>query len=266
MVAPHVLTLWTNDPALARDADIAGIDRIGLDLETFGKAARQAGRPTWISQHRRTDLALIKPVLQNAELFVRCNPIHHSTQSEVDEVIAAGATVLMLPNFTEVSQLEKFAQAVRGRARIIPLLERKSAESTLSAMPDLGITEFHVGLNDLSIDLQLSNRMSALASDLIERICAKGSDLGLRFGIGGLARAMDAQLPVPSDLVYAQHARLGASGALIARSFFNTAHRSQELTHDIRALRERLIHWQHAPKSQLDQARTDLLNMSDYAI
>ena len=41
-----VLTLWTNDPALARRADDAGIDRVGIDLDRLGKAERQQGLNT----------------------------------------------------------------------------------------------------------------------------------------------------------------------------------------------------------------------------
>lgn len=57
-VAPHVtLSLWTSDTALAAAADAAGVDRIGVDLETRGKDSRQAGRGTWMSPHVEGDLS-----------------------------------------------------------------------------------------------------------------------------------------------------------------------------------------------------------------
>ena len=43
------LTLFTNDVELARRADVAGVNRIGLDLEVLGKAKRQQHLNTWIS-------------------------------------------------------------------------------------------------------------------------------------------------------------------------------------------------------------------------
>ncbi len=51
-----ILTLFTNDVELARRADEAGINRIGLDLERIGKAERQQHLKTWISDHEEHEL------------------------------------------------------------------------------------------------------------------------------------------------------------------------------------------------------------------
>ena len=66
------LTLFTNDAALAAQADAAGVDRIGVDLERIGKSARQGHLATWISEHVEPDLAAITPVLKRAATFARC--------------------------------------------------------------------------------------------------------------------------------------------------------------------------------------------------
>src|SRR5688572_17388105 len=61
-----VLTLWTNDPAVARRADAAGVDRIGLDLETYGKAERQPKQlATWISPHREDQLPALRAAMKS---------------------------------------------------------------------------------------------------------------------------------------------------------------------------------------------------------
>jgi hypothetical protein len=39
-----IFSLITNDPRLAGEAEAAGIQRIMIDLETHGKAQRQAGQ------------------------------------------------------------------------------------------------------------------------------------------------------------------------------------------------------------------------------
>src|SRR5688572_4273904 len=91
------LTLLTDDPVLAVEADRAGVQRIGVDLETLGKAAHQRGHDTRLSSHTWNDLAVLGAVVHRAKLFVRINPIHHGTEQEVELALALRADVLMLP-------------------------------------------------------------------------------------------------------------------------------------------------------------------------
>lgn len=94
-----VLTLFTNDVELARCADAAGVNRIGLDLEVLGKAARQQHLKTWISDHEENQLPVLRKALKKSKLFVRTNPLHPRLEEEIDRFIEAGAEVLMLPMF-----------------------------------------------------------------------------------------------------------------------------------------------------------------------
>ena len=72
-----------------------------------------------------------------------------------------------------------------------------------------------------------------------------------------LGRACDDALPIPSDLVYAQYPRLGATAAWLARSFYNGL-----LPHQIPAaileLRNRLAWWSQQPPSALEAQRASL--------
>ena len=255
----HTLTLWTNDPVRAAWADRAGVERIGVDLETMGKAARQHGLGTWVSGHTPADLDRIRPSVARAALFVRMNPFHDGCRAEVEALLGQGVSVLMLPNFTHLDEIASIVKIVAGRALVVPLVERVAAIESVEAMPQLGIDEIHVGLNDLSIDLGLTNRLAVLATGFIDELASAARAAGLRFGLGGLARALDAELPVPSDLVYAQHARLGASGALIARSFFGVDRVSaSSFTREIARLRDRLDDWFGASPRELCAARNEL--------
>ena len=72
-----VLTLWTNDPALAARADAAGVDRVGVDLERLGKAERQRGpRHLDLAAHDWTISARVGAALARADLFARLDPLH----------------------------------------------------------------------------------------------------------------------------------------------------------------------------------------------
>lgn len=254
----HTLTLWTNDHEQARWAVAAGVERIGVDLETIGKTRRQDGLGTWISNHSWDDLAALAHIVPGQRLFVRLNSLNPNSSDEIARATDAGAAVIMQPNFTELSEVEQFVRLVDGRAAVVPLVERVAATQVISAMPRLGVREIHVGLNDLSIDLGEKNRLAVLAMPIMRTIAAAALKAGLGLGLGGLGRAYDNDLPVRSDLVYAQHARLKASGALLARSFF-TARMTQEIfIREIAALRARLREWSRASVEALEGARLEL--------
>jgi hypothetical protein len=216
-----VLTLFTNDPALAADADRAGVDRIGIDMEQIGKDMRQGKLATWISDHAESDLARVAPALGKARLFARCNPVHAGSASEIDRLIAAGVRVVMLPYFKTVAQAETFIRLVDGRADPVLLVETADAGAAIDDLCRIpGVKEIHVGLNDMRLSLGWPSHFHVLVSDFLVRICDAVLSHGHRLGIGGLGRAGDNDLPVPSDLVSAQMPRLGATAALVSRSFF----------------------------------------------
>lgn len=256
----HILTLWTNDPERTAWAAAAGVDRLGLDLETLGKIDRQSGLGTWISPHQLEDLDIIRPNIGRAELFVRCNPLHPGSRREIEALMARGVRVVMLPNFTSAAMVAQVLDLVAGRARVVPLIERVAATRLVSELAALGIDEIHIGLNDLSIEMGFRNRLALLASPLMDVIADAARMNKVRLGVGGLARALDQALPIASDLVYAQHARLGATGALLARSFFVPGMSRQGFAIEIAKLRERLRYWFEAPPTATECARVELLS------
>jgi len=255
-------TLWTNDPGLARRADAAGVDRIGLDLETRGKASRQRGLPTWISTHDVVQLPAICDALHTASPFVRCNPLNARSREEVEYLLDHGVAILMLPNFTDLGDVERFLRIVDGRATVVPLVERLAALKAVQGFSVLHeINEIHIGLNDLSIDLGFKNRLAILATDLIADAALAARDAGLRLSVGGVGRAMDDSLPVPSDLVYAQYPRLNATGALISRSFRPELLDTPGLAAEIARSRERMEFWARAGRQVREKAREALAQL-----
>jgi hypothetical protein len=121
-----------------------------------------------------------------------------------------------------------------------------------------GIDEVTVGLNDLRLQLGVSNHFEVLASPVMDMIAAEVRRAGLPLHVGGLGRARDANLPAPSDLVYAQYPRLGATGAWLARTFRCDALDGDQMRAEIRLLRERLGDWADAPAAALEDARDQL--------
>jgi len=254
-----VLTLFTDDPVLARRADEAGINRVGLDLETLRKDARQDGRKTWISDHQLRDLPRIAEVLSRAKIFVRTNPIHEGTKEEIDRAIEMGANVLMLPFFRETMEAAQFIEFVNGRATVSLLLETAPAAARVHEIVRLGgVDEVHVGLNDLYLTLGLNSHFEVLVSPLMDMLAKVIGDAGIPFGFGGIGRLGDSRLPVSSDLVYAQHPRLRSSRALVSRVFLSPDPEAVDLTAEVARFRARLDYWASRPPEELASARDAL--------
>jgi len=252
------LTLFTNQPALAAAADRAGVDRIGPDLERLGKYERQAGMGHWISDHCEEDAPAVFAAMHRAARFVRCNAPHAALADEIDRLIGHGAEVIMLPHFRSVAEARDFVAAVGGRARTVLLVETVSAALRVGELCRIsGLDEIHFGLNDLSLELGVNNQFSVLCSPLLEAACATLNERGFPYAAGGIGRALDTSLPVPSELVYAQYPRLGASGALLSRVFFAKL-RDTELASAVLAARERLSFWSEQSPARLAQAHAAL--------
>jgi HpcH/HpaI aldolase/citrate lyase family len=251
-------TLFTNDPTLAAEADGAGVDRVGPDLERLRKIERQGGMGRWISDHAEEELPAVFVALHRASRFVRCNPPHSSLADEIDRLIALGAETIMLPHFHTPDEARDFVRAVNGRARTVLLVETVSSAVKAAQLCRIdGLDEIHFGLNDLSLDLKVNNQFAVLCSTLLEDACAALAARGFPFAVGGIGRAFDVSLPVPSDLVYAQYPRLGATGALLSRVFFNGLQKAQ-LSQEISKARERLNYWSRQPARGLLAAREEL--------
>ncbi|SHM95705.1 hypothetical protein [Roseibium suaedae] len=215
-----VLWHWTDDLEEAAACSIAGVNRIGIDIDRLGKAERQAGQNSWISRHQIEVLPLLRERLPGQCLFLRTNGLHDGSIAEVETALAGGVDILMFPNFQTIRELETFLKLVDCRAKVVPLVERHLALPLISAFPTLGIDEFHFGLNDLSLDMRVPNRLSLFLHPEIEAACECARRAGLNFGIGGVARPGQDSLPVDPYSVIAQHARLGSTGAMLARSFW----------------------------------------------
>ena len=252
-----VLSLWTDDAGLARRADAAGVERIGVDLERLGKAERQSGLGTWISPHTLDDAQRVAGALDRAAPFARVDPLNDASSGQVEALIACGVRVLMLPMVMTAAGAAAFVDLVRGRAVVVLLVEHVDALRRLDELVAVdGVDEVHIGLNDLALSLGVRNRWMALAGDLALDAGATVRAAGKRFGLGAVGLAGDTELPVPTDLVYAEYARTGATAALVSRSFL--ARGGLDLGYEIHRVREELAEWRRRPAAELAAAHAEL--------
>ena len=114
--------------------------------------------------------------------------LRRATAEEVEQAIAHGAQLLMLPMFTEPHELREFSRIVAGRCGIVPLLETAEALRCIGdwiATP--GLYEVFVGLNDLHVSMGLRFMFEPLALGCLDEVAAQARAQGLRFGFGGIA-------------------------------------------------------------------------------
>lgn len=212
------LMILCNDAESALDAQAAGVDRVFYDMEFIGKAERQHGRNTVKSDNKLDGIPALRKVLNKSELLVRTNPIHAYTKMEVDQAIAYGADILMLPMVIDQHDVEQYVSYVNGRAKVCIMIETAAAMARLDkilAVP--GVDEVFVGLNDLHISMGLTFMFELLSDGLVEYIAQKCNKVGMPFGFGGIARIGEGDLP--SDNILGEHVRLGSTSVILSRTF-----------------------------------------------
>ena len=223
---PLKLMYITNQPEVAKIAEVAGVDRIFVDMEYIGKADRQGGMDTVQSKHTVEDVQRIRESIHSSELLVRVNPIHGATQDycsskdEIDEVISRGADILMLPFFKKVEEVREFVKLVGERAKTIPLVETPEAVENIDEILKInGIDEIFIGLNDLSLGYNKKFMFELLVDGTVENLCCKFRQKNIPFGFGGIASIGKGLLP--SEYVIREHYRLGSTCSILSRSFCN---------------------------------------------
>lgn len=216
----------TNKPEIAQIAESSGVDRIFVDMEYIGKAERQGGLDSVQNHHTVEDVRTMKQAVESAEVLVRVNPIHEATdeytssKQEIDDVIQAGADIIMLPYITSVKQVKDFVRYVGGRVKTMPLIETpESAEAIDEILEIDGIDEIYIGLNDLSLGYHKKFMFELLADGTVEGLCLKCKLKGIPYGFGGVASLGKGMLP--SEYVIREHYRLGSTCAILSRSFCN---------------------------------------------
>ena len=212
----------TNDRDVALIAEKYGVDRVWIDLETLGKEKRQKNLDTVKSHHTINDISKIKPYLTKAEMMVRINPWYDGSIKEIEDVINAGADIIMLPYWKSPSEVELFSRAVNGRSRTVLLLETKEAVECIDeVLHQGGFDEIHIGLNDLHLSLGLTFMFELLSNGIVEDLCEKFKRTGIPYGFGGIAKLGDGLLP--AEMIIKEHYRIGSTRAILSRSFCDTS-------------------------------------------
>ena len=218
---PLKLMYITNDEKVAAIAQKSGVDRIWIDLERRGKEERQRGLNTVKSNHVIKDVSRLRKVISSSELLVRVNPLHENSGCEINEVIARGADIVMLPMFRAAEDAFRFVDMVGGRAKVLLLAETIGAENGIAGIARVpGVDEIHIGLNDLHLEHKQKFMFELLADGTVDKMCEIMRNADMEYGFGGIARLDEGKLPARH--IIAEHYRLGSHMAILSRSFYDS--------------------------------------------
>lgn len=214
----------TNNPVTAQIAQKAGVDRIWIDMEYIGKDKRQGGMDTVKNHHTIDDIKKLRPIVTNAELMVRVNPLHTATadycssENEINQAIEAGADIIILPMFRTADDVKKFVSYVDGRAKVQLLVETAEATANIDSILEVpGIDEVHIGLNDLHLAMHKTFMFELICDDTVSNLCNKIKEKGIKYGFGGIARVGYGMLP--AEHIIAEHYHLDSTAAILSRGF-----------------------------------------------
>jgi hypothetical protein len=192
-------------------------------MEYIGKDERQGGLDTVQNHHTVEDVKAIRKVIDKCELLVRINPINANSKQEIDDVITAGADIIMLPMWKTVNDVKTFLNFVDSRAKTMLLLETDEARLCLDEVLKLnGIDEIHIGLNDLSLSQGKRFLFELLVDGTVDEITSKIKSKGIPFGFGGVGRVYQNDL-LPAQNILAEHYSKGSSMVILSRAFCNTS-------------------------------------------
>ena len=237
--------------------DDAGVSRIFIDLEIIGKVARQWDMDTVISDHTISDIINARGIIKNAELLVRVNPIHDSSEAEINAVINAGADIVMLPMFKTKQEVEKFITFVDKRAKTNLLLETSQAFARIDDILSVpGIDEVHIGLNDLHLAFGLTFMFELMSGSLCEYITNKFKEYNVPFGIGGVSTIGTGILK--SEVILREHVRLGSEAVILSRSFKKECTSLTNFKHEINKLNDTIIQAKQMSSNELKNNKTIL--------
>jgi hypothetical protein len=226
-----------DDSEIAVFASKNGVSRLFIDLEYQGKAERQKGLDTWKSHQSLYDVSRLREVAPGAHLLVRINPLNSGSKTEVDEAISRGADSLMLPMWNTADDISNFLDLVEGRVEVLPLVETVQA---LKALPDIvsdvKLDRVHFGLNDLHLQMKRKFMFELICDGTLDNACNALRNAGVKFGIGGIARAGEGF--VSPEYLLGEHVRHGSTSAILSRTFHRKASKLAELQQNMNLQKE----------------------------
>ena len=201
-----------------------------LDIESGSKTLRQKGRNMVNSKLQLQDL-LVLPHNLREYCLVRPNNLMDGGISEISQLIAEGYINFMIPYIDNISHIEAMKDLPHG-ASYIPLLETVfSIENAFMIEQILKSDYFHIGLNDLSLQMGLSGPMEVLVNSWFQVKCEEFVKENKYYGIGGIGSPLsELEMEINPRQLASMYQNLGSNGVILSRSFHECLDSNRYLT------------------------------------
>jgi len=209
------LLLFTTDPALARRAELAGIDGLIVDWESKGKSLRQQGQDMEMNTDTAEDVARVASAV-SCPVTVRINAVGPGCASEIDLALASGARGIMLPMARSADEVSEFLDSVAGRARTIVQIETQDLIDDLDRFAALSWDAAYIGLHDLMLSRAAHSMWEAVIDGTVERVFRSLTERSV--GFAGVT-VVGGGHPIRFTLILQELARLGARLSFLRRTF-----------------------------------------------
>lgn len=200
-----------------------GIDLVMIDLETIGKQERQSSWKTHISDG--DGLSLIKAIDKHmaSEILVRTEPYFENYSNHISQLYELGVRKFMIPYFSDEETVRKMLGEIPLDCHIVLLFETIRSimrfENILQICGDRSFS-VHVGLNDLSITLDVrENMFEPLLSGILNHFCHSMVIKKIDFGIGGIAQMGFNKGLYSPEFLLSTYKSKGANWVILNRSF-----------------------------------------------
>lgn len=190
---------------------------IVVDFETIGKAERQLGFDTQISEHGFDDLFEVKRKVQ-AYTICRINAFGVHSIQEINQILEVGVDEILMPMVRNIEEVIEVLELVDGKAQIGVMIETLEAVDIASQLDQMPLSRVYVGLNDLHICRGSDSLFTAMVDGTVERIREKIKNTP--FGFGGLTIPNFGR-PLPVEHFFNELTRLDCQFSFLRRSFFN---------------------------------------------
>jgi len=220
-----------------------GIDLLMVDLETIGKRERQIAWKTHLSDSDGISILECLDRDTVTELIVRTEPYFDNYGEHVRLLYNLGVRKFMLPYFSDAQTVGLMLHEIPRDCHVVLLFETiKSVMRFEEILELVGQRNFavHVGLNDLSITLDVrENMFEPLLSGVLDYFCETMVNRKIDFGIGGIAQlGFNHGLYSPEFLLNTYKSK-GANWVILNRAFkqWMATRESQEIINMVQSLR-----------------------------
>lgn len=207
------LLLFTTDPALALDAEDAGLDGLIVDWEATrpgrGDQSVPGGAPDTLEDLARLTSRVSLPVT------VRVNN-SPDLPDEIDRALDHGAGGIMFPMARRSEEIEEFLRLLGGRAGSIVQIETVEILDQLDRIRGLPWDFAFLGFHDLMLSRGDPWLWEPLMDGTVERVFA--SLKGRSVGFAG-ATCVHRGSPVPFLMLLSEMARLKCAVTFLRRTF-----------------------------------------------